>query len=148
MDNQQFAAVLQGAVAGRHEDLEQILELYEPLIRKHSLHSGTFNEDLHQYLLIHIALNINKFPLYIPTPENYSPGFPHLCTKFPENFWKFIRNASSQRLLYSYGHPHAMHLENCTRTSSVHPFVWRAAIHLTVWQNHEHLCVGGTHVAR
>ena len=34
MDNQQFAAVLQGAVAGRHEDLEQILELYEPLIRK------------------------------------------------------------------------------------------------------------------
>ena len=50
MDNQQFAAVLQGAVAGRHEDLEQILELYEPLIRKHSLHNGTFNEDLHQYL--------------------------------------------------------------------------------------------------
>ena len=30
MDNQQFAAVLQGAVAGRHEDLERILELYEP----------------------------------------------------------------------------------------------------------------------
>ena len=59
MDNQQFAAVLQGAVAGRHEDLEQILELYEPLIRKHSLHNGTFNEDL----LIHIALNISKFPL-------------------------------------------------------------------------------------
>lgn len=69
MDNQQFAAVLQGAVAGRHEDLEQILELYEPLIRKHSLHSGTFNEDLHQYLLIHIALNINKFP-----PINHDPG--------------------------------------------------------------------------
>lgn len=63
MDNPQFTAVLQGAVAGRHEDLEQILELYEPLIRKHSLHNGTFNEDLHQYLLIHIALNISKFPL-------------------------------------------------------------------------------------
>ena len=63
MDNQQFSAVLQGAVAGRHENLEQILELYEPLIRKHSIPNGTFNEDLHQYLLIHIALNINKFPL-------------------------------------------------------------------------------------
>ena len=59
MDNQQFAAVLQGAVAGRHEDLERILELYEPLIRKHSFHKGTFNEDLHQYL----PLNISKFPL-------------------------------------------------------------------------------------
>lgn len=64
-------------------------------------------------------------------PENYSPGFPRLCMKFPENFRKFIRNASFQRLLYSYGHPYAMHLENCTRTSSVHPFVWGAAIHLT-----------------
>lgn len=41
----------------------RILELYEPLIRKQSLHHGTFNEDLHQYLLIHIALNISKFPL-------------------------------------------------------------------------------------
>ena len=48
MDNQQFAAVLQGAVAGRHEDLEQILELYEPLIRKQSHHNGTFNAALHQ----------------------------------------------------------------------------------------------------
>ena len=63
MDNQQFATVLQGAVAGRHEDLEKILELYEPLIRKHSFNRGTFNEDLHQYLLIHIALNISKFTL-------------------------------------------------------------------------------------
>lgn len=63
MDNQQFAAVLQGAVAGRHENLEKILDLYEPLIRKHSFNKGAFNEDLHQYLLIHIALNISKFTL-------------------------------------------------------------------------------------
>ena len=48
MENQQFATVLQGAVAGRHEDLEKILELYEPLIRKHSFNKGTFNEDLHR----------------------------------------------------------------------------------------------------
>lgn len=62
MDNQQFAAVLQGAVAGRHEDLEQILELYEPLIRKHSLHSGTFNEDLHQYLLYILHSTLTNSP--------------------------------------------------------------------------------------
>ena len=43
--------------------MEKILALYEPMIRKHSFHNGVFNEDLHQYLLIHIALNINKFPL-------------------------------------------------------------------------------------
>lgn len=63
MTKNEFKEILHGAVAGRHDDLEKILELYEPLIRKHSYHNGVFNEDLHQYLLIHIALNINKFPL-------------------------------------------------------------------------------------
>lgn len=63
MDRNQFEAILQGAVAGRHDALEQILQLYEPLIRKYSFKDDRFSEDLHQYLLIHIALNINKFPL-------------------------------------------------------------------------------------
>ena len=63
MTNDEFASVLKGAVAGRHEDLEVLLRLYEPLIRKHSYHEDKYSEDLHQYLLIHIALNINKFPL-------------------------------------------------------------------------------------
>ena len=63
MDNQQFAAVLQGAMAGRDEDLEKIIKLYEPMLRKYSFHKGAFNEDLHQHLMIHIALNISKFPL-------------------------------------------------------------------------------------
>ena len=63
MTNNDFAAILQGSVAGRHDDLERLLHLYEPLIRKHSYVNGQFNEDLHQYLLIHVALNITKFPL-------------------------------------------------------------------------------------
>ena len=63
MTKSEFAMTLQGAVAGRHDDLEKILELYKPLIQKHSYCQGTFNEDLHQYLLIHIALNINKFSI-------------------------------------------------------------------------------------
>jgi len=63
MTKKEFATILQGAVAGRHEDLEKILNLYEPLIRKYSYEDGAFDDDLHQYLLIHIALNINKFPL-------------------------------------------------------------------------------------
>ena len=63
MTKSEFAIILQGAVAGKHEDLETILRLYEPLISKYSYKEGAFDEDLHQYLLIHIALNINKFPL-------------------------------------------------------------------------------------
>ncbi len=61
MTKEDFEKTLQGAVAGRHEDLEVLLHLYEPLIRKHSYIDGVFDEDLHQYLLLHIALNINKF---------------------------------------------------------------------------------------
>lgn len=63
MTKDEFAQILQGAVAGRHEDLEKLLALYDPLINKYSYDKGVYNEDLHQYLLIHIALNINKFPL-------------------------------------------------------------------------------------
>lgn len=57
----EFASTLQAAIAGSHEALEKILELYAPLVRKHAYFNGTFDEDLHQYLLMHIALNIHKF---------------------------------------------------------------------------------------
>lgn len=40
MDNDRFASILQGAVVGRHEDLEEILRLYEPLVYKHSYYKG------------------------------------------------------------------------------------------------------------
>jgi len=63
LTNKEFVLILQGAVAGKHDDLSAILEAYDPLIRKYATIKGKFNEDLHQYLLIHIALNINKFPL-------------------------------------------------------------------------------------
>ena len=63
VDRNRFKQVLQGAIAGSHTDLELILELYDPMIRKHSLVNGTFDKELHQYLLIHIALNIHKFAI-------------------------------------------------------------------------------------
>ena len=63
MNREKFHSVLSGAVAGRQEDLEQILELYMPLIDKNSYVNGRLDEDLKQYLMIHIALQIGKFPL-------------------------------------------------------------------------------------
>ena len=63
MDDVEFEQVLQRAVAGSHRDLELILELYDPLIRKHSHVNGAFDVELNQYLLIHIALNIHKFTI-------------------------------------------------------------------------------------
>lgn len=61
MTNKDFRELLLGAVAGSHTNLEAIMELYEPLIRKHSHIDGKYDEDLHQYIMIRIALNISKF---------------------------------------------------------------------------------------
>lgn len=63
MSKEEFHNVLTGAVAGCREDVEQILELYMPLIDKHSYVNGRLDEDLKQYLMIHIALQIGKFPI-------------------------------------------------------------------------------------
>ena len=63
MSKEEFRSVLTGAMAGCHEDLEHILELYMPLIDKYSYVNGRLDEDLKQYLMIHIALQIGKFPV-------------------------------------------------------------------------------------
>ncbi len=63
MINRQFPDVLQGAVEGNHEDLEEILKLYMPMIDRYSYLNGKLDEDMKQYIMIHIALNISKFPL-------------------------------------------------------------------------------------
>lgn len=63
MNREEFRLTLLEAVSGSHEALEKILELYAPLIDKHSFVNGRLDEDLRQYILIHIALNISKFPM-------------------------------------------------------------------------------------
>ena len=63
MTPDEFHRILKEAVDGSHEALEILLHLYEPLIRKHSMIGGELDEDLRQYIMIHIALNISKFPL-------------------------------------------------------------------------------------
>lgn len=59
MTKEEFYSVLTGAVAGCHENLE----LYMPLIDRNSYINGRLDEDLKQYLMIHIALHIGKFPI-------------------------------------------------------------------------------------
>ena len=64
MNASEFKKVLQGAVLGNHRDLESILELYMPMIEHNSYLYGRLDEDLKQYILIHIALNISKFTIW------------------------------------------------------------------------------------
>lgn len=63
MNREEFRLTLMEAISGSHEALERLLELYEPLIDKHSRVNGQIDEDLRQYILIHIALNISKFTI-------------------------------------------------------------------------------------
>lgn len=63
MTQENFRRILQGAVAGSHEDLEKLLRLYLPMINKYSYLDGQLDEDLRQYIMIHIALKISKFTI-------------------------------------------------------------------------------------
>ncbi len=63
MSQEEFRLTLMEAISGSHEALEKLLELYAPLINKHSRINGQIDEDLRQYILIHIALNISKFTI-------------------------------------------------------------------------------------
>lgn len=63
MSQEEFRLTLMEAISGSHEALEKLLELYAPLINKHSRINGQIDEDLRQYILIHIALNFSKFTI-------------------------------------------------------------------------------------
>jgi hypothetical protein len=56
MKQNDFRTILTTAVAGDHDALEIILRLYAPLINHNSIVDGQLDEDLRQYILIHIAL--------------------------------------------------------------------------------------------
>lgn len=59
----EFRSILSAAVAGEHSALEIILKQYSPLINRYSTINGELDEDLRQYILMHIALNIGKFSI-------------------------------------------------------------------------------------
>lgn len=63
MTDVEFRSILTAAVVGEHSALEIILEQYSPLINRYSVINGDLDEDLRQYILMHIALNIGKFSI-------------------------------------------------------------------------------------
>ena len=63
MTNKEFETILRRAVHGDSVALEILFKLYEPMIYKYSCVKGKYSEDLHQWLLLDIALNIHKFPI-------------------------------------------------------------------------------------
>ena len=56
-----FCSILERAIAGDQTALEAIFRMYDPMLRKYSMWNGKEDEDLRQYIMIRVALNISKF---------------------------------------------------------------------------------------
>jgi len=61
MNYDELKNILLCAIAGDQDALEEIFDMYAPLICKYCYVRGVFDEDLKQHLYISIALNITKF---------------------------------------------------------------------------------------
>lgn len=63
MTKSEFAEILTRATAGDHAALDKIFEIYMPLIDKHSVVGGRFDEDCKQYIMFQIVLQITRFKI-------------------------------------------------------------------------------------
>jgi len=60
MTNEQFRELLIKAQAGDNEAMTDILEMYMPLINKHSYVNGKLDEDLRQTIILEILKSIKN----------------------------------------------------------------------------------------
>ena len=58
-----FKDLLALAQKGNTVALKNLIEMYMPLINKHSTINGIVNEDLRQCIFLKIIININKFKI-------------------------------------------------------------------------------------
>ena len=58
-----FETLLKAAIAGQPQSIEQLLQMYRPLIDGHSYLRGKLDEDLKQYITMHIIKSLPKFKI-------------------------------------------------------------------------------------
>lgn len=58
-----FSDILSKAIAGDKASMEVILDLYAPLIDRHSMIYGYIDEDCRQYIIMRIITTIRKFKI-------------------------------------------------------------------------------------
>lgn len=63
MTSEEFRILLERAIAGDMKAVEAILLLYMPLVDKHCYMDNMLNEDMKQYILLHIVRNLHKFQI-------------------------------------------------------------------------------------
>ena len=63
MNAHEFRDTLERALSGDRTALDTILLLYMPLINRYSRIDGELDEDLRQYILLHIIMKIGEFKI-------------------------------------------------------------------------------------
>lgn len=58
-----FCSILKRAQSGEHNAIEQLLEIYNPLINHHSLINGVIDEDLRQFLILRFLIAVKTFKI-------------------------------------------------------------------------------------
>ena len=59
--SKRFADLLSRAIDDDYDAVEEILEMYMPLINNHSRMYGYIDEDLKQYIMLRLVKSISKF---------------------------------------------------------------------------------------
>ena len=63
MNAREFRDTLERALSGDRTELETILLLYMPLINRYSRIDGELDEDLRQYILLHVVTKLGEFKI-------------------------------------------------------------------------------------
>ena len=61
VESRRFSEVLHDARAGDPVAVEALLSRYSPLINRHSIVNGEVDEDMRQYILMRVILQIPRF---------------------------------------------------------------------------------------
>lgn len=62
-ENNSFEKILRNAINGDTDAMSEIIKMYMPLINKHSIQNRKMDEDLRQYIIIHIVKSIPKYKI-------------------------------------------------------------------------------------
>lgn len=63
MNNESFRLLLSDAIAGDMDALAELFQMYRPLIDRYSYVDGILNEDLRQYILLHVFEKLSQFKI-------------------------------------------------------------------------------------
>lgn len=63
MKDNAFEKLLINAINGDTDAMSEIIKMYMPLINKHSVQNRVIDEDLRQYIIIHIVKSIPKYKI-------------------------------------------------------------------------------------